>query len=110
MNFKAGDVCITHTIHRPVNNGKIVTLIKAYTPEEMQAYLLKEIGLNLGVPKETIWEIDEKLDWFCQRTPVVMHIPFASESMLRKMDEGNTKTSWEECIWKPKDLAGVKEN
>lgn len=103
-SFKVGDVCITHTVNRPANHGKVVTLIRALTPKEMSAYLLNEMGLNLGVPNETIWEIDEKLDWHCLKNPIVIHIPFASESMLRKLDDGNKITSWDECIWRPKDL------
>lgn len=103
-NFNAGDVCGVHTPNNTTNHGKTVKLIKAITPAQLREILLAEFTLNLGVPDETIWEVDEKVSWRTHKMPLEMMIPYANEGILRKLEDDRSTVSWDECIWRPKDL------
>ena len=42
-----------------------------------------------------------RTDWFVGEGIVVM------EAVLRPLYDGNEKTSWEDCIWQPKELVVI---
>lgn len=111
MSFKPGDVCVVvHTI--PSINGMVVTLQEQLNQEQL-CNIFRAHGVANPVISEAppYWKVDEMFRWTSKDDANSFNdVPYIAEKYLRKMDDGNSKSSWDECIWKPKDLVLVKEN
>lgn len=101
--FKVGDVCVVNALNA-ASRGLVVTLVRPLSQLEMHGVLLSK-GINGNPNKDSVfWEVDELVVWYLGESGITFNIPYSEQKILTKLDDGNKTASWEECIWKPKDL------